>query len=156
MCAAVAAILAGCAATPESIAPAYVSEVTYQNWSCQQLSEETMRLNAAYQVAAQEQHHARTNDTVGVLLLGLPVASLSGGNVAPQVASLKGNQAAVERAMTLKNCRNAAEVQPAVYQTPGPAPVAAAAAAQKQPTAAPAAKGKGCVRVVTDPSQTVC
>ena len=161
--AAIAACLAGCAATPESIAPAYISEVTYQNWSCQQLSEETVRLSAAYQVAASEQHHARTNDTVGVIFLGLPVASMSGGNVAPQVASLKGNQDAVQRAMILKNCRNSGgEVQAAVYQQPTastpPQPAPAPTVAGPRPASAQpgAPKGKGCIKVVTDQSQSTC
>ena len=97
-------LVAGCAATPESIAPSYVSTVTYENWTCKQLGEEAARLNAAYATAADQQHKARNNDTVGVLLLGLPVSSLSGQNVAAQVASLKGNQVAVQQSATLKNC----------------------------------------------------
>jgi starvation-inducible outer membrane lipoprotein len=96
--------LAACASTPESIAPAYVSEMTYQNWTCDQLSEEMGRLNGAYANVADQQHKARNNDTVGVILLGLPVSSLSGQNVSAQVATVKGNQVAVERSATLKNC----------------------------------------------------
>lgn len=99
-----AAMVVGCAATPESIAPAYVSDVTYESWSCRQLGEEAARLNAAYTTAADQQHKARDNDTVGILLLGLPVSSLSGQNVAAQVASIKGNQIAVQHAATLKDC----------------------------------------------------
>lgn len=102
-----ALLLAACAATPESIGPAYVSEVTYQSWSCTQLGEESGRLNAAYATASEQQNRARSNDTVGVIFLGLPVASLSGGNVAAQIASIKGQQDAVNRSMTLKNCRTA-------------------------------------------------
>jgi hypothetical protein len=97
-------MVSACAATPESIGPSYVSEMTYQNWTCEQLVQEMGRLNAAYTTAADQQHKARSNDTVGVIFLGLPVSSLSGGNVAAQVASIKGNQAAVERAATLKSC----------------------------------------------------
>lgn len=96
--------VSACAATPESIQPAYVSEVTYQNWSCQQLGEEQARLSSAYASAAAQQSKARSNDTVGVLFLGLPVSSMSGGNVAPQIANLKGQQEAVQKAATLKNC----------------------------------------------------
>ena len=81
-----------------------MSEVGYQNWTCQQLGEETLRLNAAYATAAKQQYQARTNDAVGVFFIGLPVSSLSGGNVAPEIARLKGEQEAVRKAMITKNC----------------------------------------------------
>jgi hypothetical protein len=97
-------MVSGCAQNPESIAPAYVSATPYMSWSCQQLSEEAMRLNSAYSSASQQQKNARTNDTIGVIFLGLPVSSLSGSNIAPQIADLKGNTRAVQQAMTQKNC----------------------------------------------------
>ena len=96
--------LAGCAASPESIAPSYISEVTYQAWSCQQLGEESYRLSAALSNASNQQNQVRTNDTVGVILIGLPVSSMSGGNVAPEVARLKGETEAVRRASIGKRC----------------------------------------------------
>lgn len=101
---AVPIFIAGCAKSPESIAPAYVSEVPYSQWSCKQLGEEQQRLSSAYTVAAQQQEKARGNDIAGVIILGLPVSSLSGDNIAPQIAELKGEQEAVRKAMILKNC----------------------------------------------------
>ncbi len=100
----VALVLAGCAKSPESIAPAYVSAVTYQNWSCAQLSDEGRRLDQALAEASTQQRNARTNDTIGVILLGLPVSSLSGDNIAPQIASLKGQMVAVQQAAGVKRC----------------------------------------------------
>ncbi|QKV20518.1 hypothetical protein HTY61_04140 [Oricola thermophila] len=104
----VAAVLAvsvaACAKNPESIAPAYVSEMTYQNFTCQQLVQEQQRLNDAYAVAEAQQKKARSNDIAGVILLGLPVSSMSGDNIAPQIANLKGQQEAVRKAMIMKNC----------------------------------------------------
>jgi hypothetical protein len=99
-----ALLLAGCASRPESIAPAYVSPVVYQSWSCQQLGEEEARVNAAYTVAAGSQNRARSNDTTGVLLLGLPLGSMTGEGVEAQVASLKGQQAAIQQSEAMKNC----------------------------------------------------
>jgi hypothetical protein len=96
--------VAGCAKSPESIAPAYVSEVSYQNWTCNQLVEETSRVSAALAQASGQQENARTTDTVGVLLIGLPVSSLSGDNIAPQIAQLKGQTEAIHRATVTKNC----------------------------------------------------
>jgi len=94
----------GCAKKPESIAAAYVSHVTYQSWNCQQLGEESARLSDALAVASEQQTNARTNDTVGIIFLGLPVSSMSGDNIAPQIAHLKGEMEAVRKASTLRNC----------------------------------------------------
>ncbi len=95
---------AGCAKSPESIAPAYISTVNYQSWSCAQLAEEQGRLNQALAEASTQQRNARTNDTIGVIFIGLPVSSLSGDNIAPQIANLKGQIVAVQQAASLKNC----------------------------------------------------
>ena len=100
----VALTIAGCAKAPESISASYVSEVGYQSWSCAQLATEQQRLSSAYATAAQQQEKARTNDVVGVLLIGLPVSSLSGDNIAPEIARLKGEQEAVRKAMIAKKC----------------------------------------------------
>lgn len=102
----IAIIACSCAESPESIAPAYVSTIIYQNWTCQQLGEEEGRLDSAYANAAQQQRNARTNDTWGVVFLGLPTASLSGENIAPQVANLKGQIDAVHQSQTIKSCTN--------------------------------------------------
>lgn len=98
-------VMCGCAKSPESISPAYISDVPYRNWSCSQLGQEELRLNEALSVASAQQKKARTNDTVGVILIGLPVSSLSGDNIAPEIARLKGELEAVNRAANLKNCR---------------------------------------------------
>ena len=133
----VAAALGACAKSPESISPSYVSEVGYQAWSCQQLSEETLRLSSAYAVAAQQQEKARTNDVVGVILIGLPVSSMSGDNIAPEIARLKGEQEAVRKAMVIKNCTPAA-VPPPVVKAPAVKAPAVKAPEAKAPAAAAA------------------
>lgn len=101
---AVAALVAACAKSPESIAPAYVSPLAYQALNCTQITEELARVNVALAQASQQQRDARTNDTVGVILLGLPVSTLSGGNVADQVARLKGEQQTLQQTATQKSC----------------------------------------------------
>ncbi|MDP2621720.1 MAG: hypothetical protein Q8P46_16360 [Hyphomicrobiales bacterium] len=93
-----------CAKSPESISPSYISDVSYQSWSCQQLAEEQGRLSSALATASTQQDNARTNDIVGVLLIGLPVSSLSGDNIAPEISRLKGENEAVRRAMIVKEC----------------------------------------------------
>lgn len=96
--------LAACATAPEDIAPAYVSNMQYQAWTCEQMAAESARLASALVAASTQQSKARSNDTVGVILLGLPVSSLSGSNVAPEIARLKGEQVAMQQAQALKNC----------------------------------------------------
>jgi hypothetical protein len=104
------AAIAGCAKSPESIAPAYVSAVNFQSWSCSQLAEEARRLNQALAEASTQQRNARTNDTIGVIFIGVPVSSLSGDNIAPQIANLKGQIVAVQQAGNLRNCGLVAEL----------------------------------------------
>lgn len=96
--------VAACAPTPESIQPAYVSEVPYQSWTCQQLGEELGRLSYALSTASSQQNTARSNDIAGVILLGLPVGSMSGQSIAPQIARYKGEQEAVNKAMIRNGC----------------------------------------------------
>lgn len=101
---ALALILGGCASSPETITASYVSPILYRNLSCDQLAEEGHRLLAAYQVAAAKQNQAVTGDAVGVLLIGLPLSSMTGNNVAPEVAKIKGEHEAVVRAGREKGC----------------------------------------------------
>jgi len=96
--------ISGCAKSPESIAPAYVSPVSYEGWTCRQLGLEHKRLTAALATASEQQRQARTNDIVGVALIGLPVSSLSGDNIAYQIARLKGEEEVVRKMMIKKNC----------------------------------------------------
>jgi len=96
--------LGACASAPEDIPPAYVSDTTYAGWTCEQLTKESAQLSSALATASRQQDDARTGDTVGVIFLGLPVSSMTGGNVAPEVARLKGHTNAVRQAMIKQNC----------------------------------------------------
>lgn len=126
---------AACAPTPESIQPAYVSEVPYQSWSCLQLGEEMGRLNNALSTASAQQSTARTNDTVGIILIGLPVGSMSGQSIAPQIARYKGEQEAVNRAMIRGQCGEMMRTYPPSVPTPPATPA--------EPTAPKTSKAGG-------------
>jgi hypothetical protein len=104
----VGAVAAACAPTPESIQPAYVSEVPFQSWTCQQLGEEQLRLGSALATASGQQNTARSNDVAGVIFLGLPVGSMSGQSIAPQIARYKGEQEAVHKAIIRNQCTQVA------------------------------------------------
>jgi hypothetical protein len=95
VCFGLALLLSACAAPPESIAPSYVSPMSYSSFSCGDLTAESARVDAALTQASSQQEQAHGNDIVGVLMIGVPVSTLSGTNVAPQVASLKGQQEAI-------------------------------------------------------------
>jgi len=116
---AMALALAACAPTPESIAPAYISEVPYQSWTCAQLGEENMRLNQALATASVAQSNARTNDTVGIILIGLPLGSMSGQSIAPQIAMYKGQIEAVHRASIRNHCPEMTRILPHGTVAPG-------------------------------------
>ena len=96
--------LSACAKKPETVAPAYISPTTYSSWSCDQLAAEAKRVDNAYGVAAAAQNKARNNDITGVIFLGTPVSTLSGGNVAGQIAQLKGHKNTLEQTQIRKGC----------------------------------------------------
>ena len=112
--------LSACAPAPESIAPAYVSEVPYRSWTCEQLGEENVRLHQALATASTAQSKARTNDTVGVILIGLPVGSMSGQSIAPQIALYKGQAEAVRTASIRNSCPEMTRILPSDASTAPP------------------------------------
>ena len=103
-----AAALAACAPAPGSILPTYTSETPYLAWTCENLTMEALRVQTALGVASNAQAQAHAGDVAGVLLLFLPVASLSGQNVAPEIARLRGESEALDRAMQRNRCGQAA------------------------------------------------
>jgi hypothetical protein len=98
------AVLAGCAKLPETIKPSYISHMAFADWSCEMIKEDNYRTNQALQRASSQQTNANTTDTVAVMLIGLPVASLSGDNIAPEIARLKGVLNAQYQAYENKHC----------------------------------------------------
>ena len=96
--------LTACATKPENITPQYVSTVQYNELTCSQLGVELARSEDALAVASGEQKKARSNDTLGVIFLGLPVSSLSGSNKAAYIGQLKGQVEAMSKVATIKNC----------------------------------------------------
>lgn len=96
--------LAGCAANPDSIRPAYVNPIGYEAMTCQQLGVEGARLRDAYAAASAQQHRAHNGDVLGIVLVGLPVSSMIGEDIGPQVARLKGEWLTLTRVAASKGC----------------------------------------------------
>lgn len=72
-------ILAGCATHPDNIKP-----VSYAGAKC------TAADRARLAALSDEQKRTAKNDTIGVLLLGVPVGSMAGKNHKDEIAWLKG------------------------------------------------------------------
>lgn len=87
--------LAACAASPDKIAPVSMGSA-YAGVSCSRASAE--RAAAAEALAALEdrQRDAARNDAIGVILIGVPVASLSGNDAAGEIGLEKGRVAALD------------------------------------------------------------
>jgi hypothetical protein len=102
------ALTAACATSPEDIAPAPVSEARYQDWTCAELTAEQARVGRDLAAATAKQEQTRSSDVAGVILLGLPLGSMSGDDVEPEIARLKGERDALGRSAKTKDCDLAA------------------------------------------------
>jgi hypothetical protein len=105
----IVAALAACASKSNEITAAYVSPVTYQSYSCQQLSQEAQAVSARAAAVAGAQDQKRTNDqiaTTAAIVIFWPAAFFVSGDgpVAAELAQLKGQMVAIEQASIQKKC----------------------------------------------------
>lgn len=98
--------LTGCAASPESIAPTYVSGKQYSYLNCGQLADYKRVLASAYYSAADSENSARNIDAATFILVGVPVGSMTHESVPSQIADLKGRIAAVQRLQIQHSCKD--------------------------------------------------
>lgn len=104
-----ALFLASCASKSADIAPAYISPVGYQNYTCEQLQQEAQGVSQRAAVASGQQDKARQGDvvktTVGVVLFWPVLLFNEGdGQKANEVANLKGQMNAIQQASVQKQC----------------------------------------------------
>ena len=103
-----AATIAGCAASPDDIAPAYVSPTAYSGQTCGQLNSAAAQLNARLATATGQQAKTASNDaamTAVALLLFWPAAFAIGGNdQAPAIAQMRGEAEAIRAAAVARGC----------------------------------------------------
>ncbi|MBR1220149.1 hypothetical protein JQ557_19240 [Bradyrhizobium sp. U87765 SZCCT0131] len=105
----VAMTVAGCASSSKEIQGTYISPVTYQNYTCQQLTMEAQALSSRAAIVSGAQDQKRTNDaiaTTAAVVIFWPAAFLVGGDgqTAAELANLKGQMVAVEQASIMKKC----------------------------------------------------
>jgi hypothetical protein len=108
-CAALAFMLAGCAKEANQVGPTYISPVTYESYTCQQLAEEAQRVSARAAEATGVQDQKATNDKVAMgvgIVIFWPALLFTKGNDenTTELARLKGSMDAIEQASLAKHC----------------------------------------------------
>lgn len=88
-------LLAACAQSPSSIAPAAMGNA-YAGVACHQAHAELTAERGNLAALEEKQRGAVAGDAIGVFLIGVPVSSLTGGNVAGDIAASKGKVMALE------------------------------------------------------------
>src|SRR5882757_192795 len=106
---ALAAALGGCASAASDIAPAYISPVAYQSYTCQQLALEAQAISTRAATLSGAQDSQRTKDgiaTAAAVVIFWPAAFLVGGDkqTAAELSQMKGQMVAVEQASVAKKC----------------------------------------------------
>lgn len=116
---------AGCASSPDSVSARYVSPNMYQNWSCDQLLDEKMRLTKEVErIAGLQRENANADAalmTVGLIifwpaLIGLAATKDRKG----ELGQLKGEYDAVDLSLRSKQCTLPPPGAPSVPATPTP------------------------------------
>ena len=98
------ALLSACAERPNAIAPVGINTSLYADKSCGYLIAEKQRVDAQVMHLSSQQNSAANNDAIGVFLLGIPTGSLTGGDVAGELAAAKGQQVSISQAIVLNKC----------------------------------------------------
>lgn len=93
--AAAALSLAACAQNPASIAPVAMGSA-FAAQECTSARRDLLAERMTLEAAEEKQRGAVVGDAVGVFLIGVPVSSLAGGDVAGQIATSKGKILALE------------------------------------------------------------
>lgn len=88
-------LLAACAQSPASIAPVSMGNA-YAGTSCRQAHADLVAERQQLAALESKQNGAVAGDAIGVFLIGVPVSSLTGGNVAGHIAASKGKVMALE------------------------------------------------------------
>ena len=106
---ALGAALGGCASSSADITPTYISPVTYQSFTCQQLALEAQSISTRAAALSGTQDSQRTKDgvvTAAAIVIFWPAAFFVGGDkqTAAELAQMKGQMVAVEQASIAKNC----------------------------------------------------
>ncbi|MGZ9809943.1 hypothetical protein ACXN5S_05715 [Pseudoroseicyclus sp. H15] len=76
----------------------------YANSSCQQLAQAEIQASQQLENLSAAQRSADTGDTIGVLLIGLPLSSMGGGDREAQIVIERGKMQAIDRYQAARSC----------------------------------------------------
>jgi hypothetical protein len=101
--------LTGCASSSKEISAAYISPITYQGYSCQQLAGELQRISSRVQQVSGTVDGRANNDAammgIGLILFWPSLFFIKGdGPEAQELSRLKGEYDAVNQAAIRQNC----------------------------------------------------
>lgn len=96
--------LASCAKPPEKIQAVAMDEGQFANLSCDQIKAQKSSYQHDYDTLAKQQTATANNDALGVMFLGVPSGSLTGGDKETPIAVLKGKMAALNNVAVRKGC----------------------------------------------------
>ena len=99
------ALLAGCSQTADSIKPASVDGSKYAAMSCDGLKAENASISATLGDLSAKQAKAAEADKTAFVVGGLLAASVVGEDHSKEIARLKGEQAAIQKASAAHNCQ---------------------------------------------------
>ena len=103
-----ALFLAGCASSPESIGPSYVSPMEYQSYSCNQLQQELARVRRKVMEVTGQQQKERSKDQwafgIGMVLFWPALFFMIGSDKKEELARLKGEYEALQSMANQKEC----------------------------------------------------
>ena len=91
--------VAACAQSPSAIQPVSMGNA-YAGLSCSNARAMLTNEQQKLAILTDAQNGAVTGDAIGVLLIGVPVSSLSGGDKAGEIATSKGKVVALEARLT--------------------------------------------------------
>ena len=98
-------VLSGCAKAPERIAAADIGANQYHGYSCAQLRKSKVDHEQNLEKLSAAQKDAQGGDFVGVLLLGIPLSTLSGNDKETAIAVTKGHLSSIEKEIAGKGCK---------------------------------------------------
>jgi len=96
--------LTACAPAPDKVKPTPVAAGAFSSLSCPALVARRNVLAERVAGLTKAQRSTRNGDIAGVILLGLPLGRMSGGNVADELGKAKGEQIAVKNEIAAKGC----------------------------------------------------
>ena len=116
---------AGCASSPDSVSARYVSPNMYQNWSCDQLTDEKIRLTKEVQrISGLQRENANADAammTVGLIIFWPALIGLAATkDRKDELGQLKGEYDAVDLSVRSRQCTMPAPGAPSVPATPTP------------------------------------